>query len=117
MVKEIITDELLCKMDSGASFILLDVREREELAFGTLPHAKCIPCSTFDDFFELSSSEFLSTYSFPKPSKSDEIIVYCRSGVRSDSVARLLELRGYNSCNYVEGILGWSDVDETVHKY
>lgn len=117
MVNEINTSELLELITSKKEFILLDVREDYELHYGKLPTAKWIPCSTFSDFFELNSTEFKSTYGFAIPSKSVQLIVYCRSGYRSDQIVRLLENKGFNSYNYVDGILGWADIDNSVEKY
>lgn len=102
---------------SKKSFLLLDVREDYELAYGKIKDAFWIPSSTFDDFFDLDEESFLRKYSFSKPSKEVEIVLYCRSGYRSDILAKVLESKGYLASNYVDGIIGWADVDNSVEKY
>ena len=52
-------------------------------------------------------------------STADEIVVHCRSGVRSGQVVELMKQAGYRKVkNLVGGILRWSDdVDPTMPKY
>jgi sulfur-carrier protein adenylyltransferase/sulfurtransferase len=47
-----------------------------------------------------------------------EIVVYCRSGVRSADATRRLRAAGFRATNLAGGILRWSDeVDPSVPKY
>ena len=52
-------------------------------------------------------------------SSADEIVVHCRSGVRSGQAVEFMKQAGYRKVkNLVGGILRWSDdVDPTVPKY
>src|SRR5499425_1297216 len=103
---EITPVELKQKMDRGDDFVLVDVREPEEFAIGRIPGSKLIPLATVPArVHELSSA--------------DEIVVHCRSGVRSGKAVEFMKQAGYRKVkNLVGGILRWSDdVDPTVPKY
>jgi molybdopterin/thiamine biosynthesis adenylyltransferase/rhodanese-related sulfurtransferase len=98
--------ELKAKLDRGDRFELVDVREKHELAIAKLPYTKWIPIGQFAD-------------RVPDLARDAEIVVYCRSGVRSGKAVDILRENGYaNARNLVGGILRWSDdVDPTVEKY
>jgi adenylyltransferase/sulfurtransferase len=51
--------------------------------------------------------------------KGKEIVVHCKSGVRSKKAIGFLKQQGFsNLVNVAGGILGWSDqVDSSVPKY
>ena len=103
---EITPLELKAKMDRGDGFVLVDVREPEEYAICRIPGSKLIPRATLPErLHELSSA--------------DEIVVHCRSGVRSGGAVEFMKQAGYRKVkNLVGGILRWSDdVDPTVPKY
>ena len=103
---EITPRELKAKMDNGDEFVLVDVREPEEYAICRIPGSRLIPrLSLPEKLHELSSA--------------DEIVVHCKSGVRSGKAVEFLKQAGYRKVkNLVGGILRWSDdVDTTVPKY
>lgn len=103
---EITPLELKAKMDRGDQFVLVDVREPEEYAIGRIPGSRLIPRATLPErLHELSTA--------------DEIVVHCKSGVRSGMAVDFLKQAGYRKVkNLVGGILRWSDdVDPTVPKY
>jgi molybdopterin/thiamine biosynthesis adenylyltransferase/rhodanese-related sulfurtransferase/molybdopterin converting factor small subunit len=103
---EITPLELKEKMDRGDDFILVDVREPEEFAIGRIPGSRLIPQRSVPErLHELSTA--------------DEIVVHCRSGVRSGNIVELMKQAGYRKVkNLVGGILRWSDdVDPSVPKY
>ena len=103
---EITPVELKAKIDRGDDFVLVDVREPEEFAICRIPGSKLVPLRTVAErLHELSSA--------------DEIVVHCRSGVRSGQAVEFMKQAGYRKVkNLVGGILRWSDdVDPTVPKY
>jgi sulfur-carrier protein adenylyltransferase/sulfurtransferase len=103
---EITPLELKEKIERGDEFILVDVREPEEFAIGRIPGSRLIPQRTVPErLHELSTA--------------DEIVVHCRSGVRSGKIVELMKQAGYRKVkNLVGGILRWSDdVDPSVPKY
>jgi adenylyltransferase/sulfurtransferase len=103
---EITPAELKAKMDRHEPFVLIDVREPEEYAICRIPGSRLIPRATLPErLHELSTA--------------DELVVHCKSGVRSGLAVEFLKQAGYRKVkNLVGGILRWSDdVDPTVPKY
>ena len=99
-------DELASKMNTKERFFLLDVRDPHEWDICHLPGAQLIP-----------ESQLQSRINELNP--TDEIIVYCRTGIRSARALKLLRQAGFkNLKNLVGGIHGWSDyVDPSFPKY
>jgi molybdopterin/thiamine biosynthesis adenylyltransferase/rhodanese-related sulfurtransferase len=103
---EIEPTELKEKIDRGDSFVLVDVREPHEWQIAKIPTAKLIPLGDVAKRIN-------------ELNPGDEIVVHCRSGVRSAKAAQLLLDSGFkNVKNLKGGILAWSDkVDPSVPKY
>ena len=99
MVKEITVDDLRALQNSGTAIDLIDVREENEWAEGFIPGARLIP-----------QGEFFSGAALADVSKDSEIVVYCRSGLRSMNVAKVLVEAGYPKVvNVIGGILAWNE--------
>lgn len=76
--------------------ILIDVREPNELrTTGKIPSAQNLPISSAADGFFLPAEEFEERFGFEKPGPKDEVIFYCKAGVRSRAAARLAEQAGF----------------------
>ncbi|KAI9804710.1 MAG: hypothetical protein M1826_004857 [Phylliscum demangeonii] len=77
--------------------VLIDVREPHELhTTGTIPTAFNMPLNTHPDALFLPAPAFHATFHAPKPDPArDEVIFYCRSGVRSSVAAELATRAGY----------------------
>jgi sulfur-carrier protein adenylyltransferase/sulfurtransferase len=104
---EITPKELKKRLDAGEKVVLLDIREPHELAICTLANTAHIPMG---DLMERLSE--LEKY------RSQDIVVYCRSGNRSDSCAEFLRDQGFSGLNLTGGILAWSDqIDSSIRKY
>jgi adenylyltransferase/sulfurtransferase len=104
-VPEIRPEELKAKLDAGDDIFILDVREPHEYQICNIG-GHLIPLGDLPARMnELDSSR--------------EIVVHCRSGVRSAKAVTLLRQAGFGKVtNLAGGILGWSDkVDSTVPKY
>ena len=70
--------------------ILIDVREPSELLqTGRIPTAKSVPISSAPDAFFMAEEDFEEKFGFPRPTEKDEVIFYCKSGVRSRQAALL----------------------------
>ena len=94
------------KLEHGDKFLLLDVREPHEYLICNIPGAKLIPLGEVPQrIHELDSLQ--------------EIVVHCKSGVRSGKAADFLRQAGFKRVkNMKGGILAWSDkVDPSVPKY
>ncbi len=93
-MKEMTAVQLKQMIQAGEHVHVIDVREDEEVAFGTIPSAIHIKMGDIPERMnELDKNE---TY-----------IIICRSGVRSEHVCRYLEAHGYDVCNVIDGMLGW----------
>src|SRR5579872_1871231 len=103
---EIDVTELKAKMDRGDNFVLIDVREPHEYKICAIPGAKLIPLGEFPKHV----GEF---------NPADDIVIHCRSGMRSAKACAVLRQNGFQKVrNVVGGILAWSDkVDPSVPKY
>jgi adenylyltransferase/sulfurtransferase len=103
---EIDVIELKEKIDRGDNFVLIDVREPHEYKICSIPGAKLIPLGEFPKHV----GEF---------DKDADIVIHCRSGMRSAKACGVLRQAGFQHVrNVVGGILAWSDkVDPSVPKY
>lgn len=78
--------------------ILIDVRELNELKdSGRIPTALNLPLKTSPDFMFLDAEEFEDRFGRPRPGNEDEVIFYCRSGVRSKAAAELAKQAGFGA--------------------
>ncbi len=105
-MNEISVADLASNHNAGKDFLLLDVREPDELAIASIPWAVAIPMGQVPDrLAELP--------------KDKPIAVLCRSGARSGRVTQFLNENGFpDVANVAGGILAWSDaIDPSVPKY
>jgi adenylyltransferase/sulfurtransferase len=103
---EIDVVELKQKIDRGDDFVLIDVREPHEYRICNIPGAQLIPLGEFPKRVgELDAAA--------------DIVIHCRSGVRSAKACAVLRQAGFQHVrNVVGGILAWSDkVDPRMPKY
>ncbi|KAG2186468.1 hypothetical protein INT44_002690 [Umbelopsis vinacea] len=63
---------------------LIDVRDTEEFQAGHIPTALNIPLKEFRETMLLSNDEWISVYGKEKPLLNDRMVIYCRSGRRSN---------------------------------
>jgi adenylyltransferase/sulfurtransferase len=108
-IPQISVKELRARLDRkeahNDNFLLLDVREPYEFQIAQIG-GKLIPQNDVQQRLgELNPEQ--------------EILVHCRSGVRSQKIAELLKANGFQKVsNVAGGILAWSDeIDPTVQKY
>ncbi len=105
-VPEITSVEVKKMMDEKKPFVLIDVREPHEFQICSIPGSKLIPLGEVPKrMHELNSA--------------DEIVVHCRSGMRSAQAVEFLMKSGFRKIHNLKGgILAWSDqVDPSVPKY
>ncbi len=103
---EIAPRELAAKLERGDDFDLIDVREPHEYAIARIEGARLVPLATFREVL-------------PTLDHSREIVVHCKSGIRSARIVRLLQDSGFERVwNLAGGISRWSDdVDPEVPQY
>jgi len=95
IIKEIDALELKNKLDNDINLTIIDIRESSELAICKIKGTIHIPMmnipNKIDDF-----------------NKNEELIIQCRSGVRSARVCEFLTQAGFtNVKNLKGGILDW----------
>ena len=105
-MNEISVSDLAAHKKAGDDFLLLDVREPDEIATASIPWATVIPMGEIP--------ERVGELPADKP-----IYVLCRSGARSGRVTQFLNQNGYpDAHNVAGGILAWSrEIDPSVPQY
>lgn len=102
--KKISPQEAKERMSQTKEIRILDVRTKEEFDAGHIKGAICIPNETIgeDEIAEL-------------PDKNQQILVYCRSGIRSRQAALKLVRKGYTDIKDLGGILDWNyEIEKAV---
>ena len=94
------------KLDRGDKFVLLDVREPYEWDICRIPGARLIPLGQLPArLSELDSA--------------DDIVLQCKSGMRSAKALHLLQEAGFGKLANLEGgIAAWAEhIDPSVPRY
>nr|WP_317284103.1 rhodanese-like domain-containing protein [uncultured Sellimonas sp.] len=83
-------------MDTKDNIIILDVRNPEEFVTGHIKGAINVP------------NPSITNREIPElPDKKQEILVYCRSGQRSQIASKKLVVLGYENIKDFGGIMDW----------
>ncbi len=98
--------ELKARFDHGDDFVLLDVREPHEIQICSIAGAQIIPLGEVPR-------------RFPELDRDRDLVVMCRSGVRSGRAVAFLKTQGFTRvANLTGGVLQWiDDVDPSQPKY
>jgi molybdopterin/thiamine biosynthesis adenylyltransferase/rhodanese-related sulfurtransferase len=104
----ILATELQAKKDAGEDFVLVDVREPAEFEIVQIPGARLIPKGEILDGSALSSLP-----------QDKQIVLYCKSGVRSAEALAALKSAGLTNSVHVQGgVLAWAaQVDPSLPTY
>jgi len=104
-IPQLNVQQLKQRMDSGENIFILDVREPFEYQIANLGGLLMPQNEVAQRLGELDPER--------------EIIVQCRSGVRSQRVAEFLQQNGFKRVvNLTGGILAWADgIDPSLQKY
>jgi rhodanese-related sulfurtransferase len=104
--EEISVSELKRMHDADEPFVLIDVREDDELATASISFAEHIPMGTVPERLA----------DIPK---DEDVVVMCHGGTRSGRVAAYLRQNGYTRvANLAGGIDSWSrEIDPTIPTY
>jgi rhodanese-related sulfurtransferase len=95
-VKEIDAHELSKWVSTPDNAIrVIDVRQMEEIAHGTVPQAEALPLSTLP----AKIHEF---------KREEKLVMVCRSGARSAQACMFMQQQGFsNVYNLRGGMMGW----------
>jgi adenylyltransferase/sulfurtransferase len=104
-IPQLSVKELKRRMDAGEDVYILDVREPYEYRIAQIGGMLIPQTDVPNRLAEID--------------RDREIIVQCRSGVRSQRIAEFLKQQGYpRVVNLAGGILAWSDeIDPKMQKY
>jgi adenylyltransferase/sulfurtransferase len=109
-LREISVKQLKQKLDFGQEPVILDVRETHELQIASLPRTK--------NTHHIPLGQLMARVHELDRHKEEEIVVYCRSGGRSQMAVHFLMQNGFQARNLKGGILAWSqEIDPKVPKY
>jgi molybdopterin/thiamine biosynthesis adenylyltransferase/rhodanese-related sulfurtransferase len=104
----ILATELKAKMDAGEDFFLVDVREPAEFEIVRVPGATLIP-----------KGEILNGSALAQLPQDKQIVLYCKSGIRSAESLAALKAAGLGNSVHVQGgVLAWAaQVDPSLPTY
>jgi molybdopterin/thiamine biosynthesis adenylyltransferase/rhodanese-related sulfurtransferase len=99
-------EELDARRRRGEDLDLVDVREPHEWEICRIEGARLAPLSAFEE-------------SLPPRDSARDVVVYCRSGVRSAMAVRRLQAAGFRRvASLAGGLLRWStEIDPTIPHY
>ncbi len=109
-VAEITPLDLKSRMDNGSGYVLIDVRNPGEFEIASIPGATLIPLSDIENGEGINRVRSLVNGS--------ELIVLCKSGIRSAKALQILQEAGIQGLNLKGGILAWGEeVDPSIPRY
>jgi len=93
----ILATELKAKMDAGEEFVLVDVREPAEYEIVKIPGSVLIP-----------KGDILNGSALADLPQDKQIVLHCKSGVRSAEALAALKQAGFTNAVHVQGgVLAW----------
>ena len=112
---EISVKEVRAKLEGGEPFILVDVREPNELELASLPEEEFISMPLSD----LRERRLEAVPDALNSSKEADVVVFCHKGLRSAQVTVFLRQQGWtNAVSMAGGIDSWAEeIDESVGRY
>ncbi|MCY3900266.1 MAG: rhodanese-like domain-containing protein [Caldilineaceae bacterium] len=112
---EVTVHDVAAKQKDDTEFLLVDVRELNELELASLPDG---------DFINMPLSELRQRRldALPEDLRQDkdlDVVLFCHKGLRSAQVTVFLRQQGWsNAVSMAGGIDAWADeIDESVGKY
>lgn len=92
---EMTTDEVLAAIEAGEEFILIDVRETEEIEAGHIEGIVHIPMGDIPGAVDSLKEQ------------GKKFVIVCRSGARSGNVTMYLRQFDIDAYNMVGGMIDW----------
>jgi adenylyltransferase/sulfurtransferase len=104
----ILATELKAKRDAGEDFLLVDVREPAEYEIVKIPDSVLIP-----------KGDILNGSALAQLPQDKQIVLYCKSGIRSAEALAAVKAAGLaNSVHVQGGVLAWAaQVDPSLPTY
>jgi rhodanese-related sulfurtransferase len=103
-IPEVSVEEVEARRKRGDDFVLLDVREKDEVRAGYIEGAVTIPRG----FLEFQAAGHI-------PDTDKDVVVYCAGGARSLLAAKVLRSMGYDRVSSMAGgITRWRDAGYAV---
>ena len=98
-IQEISAQDLKKLQQSGDDLIVIDVREREDVAKGTIPGAVNVPRGVLEHNIDQVTTD-----------KDKKLVLYCGGGSRSALAAASLKKMGFkNAISLAGGYRGWKN--------
>ncbi len=97
-------DEVKRWLESGRDFAFIDVREPDEFEKWRIPGAVLVPIEPKNTFGQRLRRIV------PNPNR--DVVLFCRSGRRSDTAALMLNELGYQKAYNMGGIIDWNYTTE-----
>ncbi|KAG6366381.1 hypothetical protein INS49_000558 [Diaporthe citri] len=104
--------------DPKPNVVVVDVREPGELkSTGHVPGAVNIPVTSQPDSFHITEEDFEDRFGYPRPAKDQEVVFYCKAGVRSRAAAGLAKDAGWSRVGEYPGSwLDWAEKGGKVER-
>ncbi|KAK0083360.1 hypothetical protein PV325_008927 [Microctonus aethiopoides] len=88
----VLSYEELLQAQKNNNVLIIDVREQREInETGKLPGSIHIPMGNVANMLNLTDDQFKKQFEKPKPNKDTQIILSCKSGMRSATVQQELQ--------------------------
>lgn len=111
-VREILPWDLREQLDGGGEPLLLDVREPYEFECMRIAGSLNVPRGILEAACEYGYEDTVPELA---AARKREIVVICRSGLRSVLAAHTLHLLGYEkACSLKTGLRGWNDYEQPL---
>ena len=103
---ETTVEQLKQRLDRGEKVFILDVRNLEEVQICRIPGGVLLPLPSLPQRLR-------------ELDRDQEMVVYCKSGMRSQRAIDFLRQQGFTKLSNLKGgILAWADkIDPTMPKY
>ncbi|MDZ4202354.1 MAG: rhodanese-like domain-containing protein [Gallionella sp.] len=90
--------------DNDPQLRIIDVRQMQEIAMGTVPQAEALPLHTLPEKLN-------------ELSKDEKLVIVCRSGARSAQACLFLQQQGFSDVyNLRGGMMGWMQSGLPAHQ-
>ena len=112
---EVSVHDVVDKQQQGTEFLLIDVREPNELELASLPVGEFINLP----LKELRERRLDALPQALSQNKDADVVLFCHKGLRSAQVTVFLRQQGWsNAVSMAGGIEAWAEeIDESVGKY